>query len=434
MKIKENYYLYTDSKNDIAVLFDTYNSKKYRIPQEIALKIKKDRLNECEVQKINSVLSDKPIFDEGHSNSYGIVSDLRLLVTNKCNFNCTYCYANGGSYNMRLKSMSIQMAKDILDYYYDKYSKVSQISFFGGEPLVNFRVIEAVCEYARKKWGSDCPCFSMVTNGALISDEVVLIIRKYNIFVTVSIDGPGEVTDLQRISRDGRSAFALIDKGLKNLGDYNNVALEITYTSNHEQLGMSRGDVIHYIQDKYPNKKVVINDVNIDESDCKNLEVSTCNDTQMINRFFDDDTYCDDHIFYMLRNYLNGIYDRKFCGAGFDKFTIDMDGNIYPCHLFVGNSKYVMGNVRDGLIDLSTNQKCVCTKDNGECTRCSYKTLCSGCSYDILLNDNKKVCERNKAMGEIFLQKMLCLFVTDSSKYKKVIEKGICYGRKYRIS
>lgn len=417
----------------MAAVYDTYASKAYLLPPSVAEKALNDALSTEDENRINQLLIADLVScqsDEAHPTS---LNSLRLLVTNRCNFECSYCFADHGSYGLPRMDMTAETATSALDYFYSRYGTIRQISFFGGEPLLAVSTIKAVCEHIDDLGLSEKPSYSMVTNASLLNDEIAALIADHNISVVASIDGPKRINDLQRVQLGGCGTFDLVDWNLRRYRDKLHLSIEATYTSNHTHQGLSRRDTHEYLSERYETTRVLVNDAVIyDSSEVTALEPLHANPTWEVFDFFASgcssytDYVCDlVHIFASTKRAFRG-----FCSAGYNKFTVDMMGNIFPCHLFVGDKRHVLGNVisKPGLPPSSFKSG---AKNTEECASCPYLPFCSGCTFNIL--NGRSTCAFVKEGVSYFLHQMLDLLLTDQDRYNDVLRGCAEYERAHVI-
>lgn len=173
-------------------------------------------------------------------------------VSNDCNMRCIYCYASGGNYGLSRDKMSVEASLDILGRFYDHFDEVNEIMFFGGEPLLNFPAIEAVCRDLARRCSLDpskrMPSLGMVTNLSAIPKGLPELIREFQLGVTVSLDGPSEVHDYNRPFLSGRGTHSVVSRNIKKLHELTGepTMLEGTYTRRHVDLGISSQDLTNY--------------------------------------------------------------------------------------------------------------------------------------------------------------------------------------------
>lgn len=180
------------------------------------------------------------------------ISQICLEVTQSCNLRCTYCIYSGNYKYFRVharKNMNYEVAKKSLDYFFSlinspKRSKkigIIYIGFFGGEPLLAFDLIKNCVEYVnlKKAFIKDKIFFAITTNGLLLKDEIARFIVENDFLVAISLDGPQEEHDKNRISKGGEGSFGVVWNNIKRLKEYNekyfetNVIFELTLSTNH---------------------------------------------------------------------------------------------------------------------------------------------------------------------------------------------------------
>ncbi len=361
---------------------------------------------------------------------------LRLIVTNKCNLNCIYCYANGGSYNQKISEMSLETAINSINYFYYKFNWIHQISFFGGEPLIKIDLIKELCEYILsfcKENNKKPPIFSIVTNGVLLDKKAINIINKYNIYTNISLDGPKDFNDQQRKFVDhNESVFEFVDQNAKNLRKKRKFSIESTCTNIINNFDYNFEYIQNYFRNRYSIERVnvvpamIVNEVNKDlelAGDKKNEKKLSL----IIERFFDESNehfVFNDIIIRLLNTYFTDYYCSSFCDAGITQFTISMNGDIYPCQLFLSNKENKLGNVNLHNYELIDSFKNKSLKEFPKCKECGYKRFCQTCLYNIkMVETNDEYCQEVKKGVQVFLQNIFNLKVNNNSRYCKLLEE-----------
>ena len=260
--MKKNGYFYYNELKEIGVLYDKYSGKIFKIPMKVAKAGKLSELNIEDEKRLDALLVNKPICKDFTDSKE--LNHLRLMLTNKCNFACTYCYADEGSYGFNQDEvMSSELAVDIINWGYSRYEHIKQISFFGGEPLLNLDAIESVCSHTLKLYKENkikkLPLFSVVTNGYLLQDSVVDLIRKYKIYPVISIDGPKSVHDKQRVLKNRNGTYDVVSSNLKKLRELMPFSLEATFTSNHDLENITTDDVRIYLEKEFNVSRILVN-------------------------------------------------------------------------------------------------------------------------------------------------------------------------------
>ena len=425
--LKENAFIHISNRMHSAILFDTFNSKIYKIPYELAQKIQSNSLTNSEEKLINQRLSALD-YSKSKIKVPKVLDSLRLIITNKCNFKCSYCFAHAGSYNMPLHEMSTDLIKEILDYFFTSYEKVTQLSFFGGEPLLALDKIEFACSYIAEHFPLKIPSYSIVTNAFLLNGAAKTVLEKNKISVIASIDGPKEINDLCRIFKDGTGTFDTVDKNIREFSNTSNIAIESTYSSIHAKNGITKNKLFDYLSKRYKTSKIIIADVVTDQNipSKKNLENDLFMNLKFFEEFFDGniENY-NDEIVFLIRAFVTGQNYKFFCGAGYNKFAVDMDGNVYPCHLFLDSPKNILFNIEAPQVKKSFK---LYSKDNAKCSQCTYRAFCSICTHEI--ERTPKMCLYQQKKINFFLHSMLELFISDHKRYRRILQNALHYGTK----
>lgn len=358
--------------------------------------------------------------DDCPTTSKSMLDRLVLNVSNECNLNCCYCYAKGGNYGHEKSSMEEHVAIKTVDYFYNIYDEVNNIQFFGGEPLLNPEIIQTVCTHILSKYNKNeilkMPDFSIVTNGTIISPEILEMLHTNNIRVTVSIDGPQFIHDPLR----GHGTFNKIIKTIEHLKNKNiNVGIECTFTKFHLINEFDVTDLMEFFYTSLELHATHIpcvatsenNDLYIDENDL------TKSYTRAIKFALDslstNDYKLDSYTLRLLRALVYKKSIEIYCPAGATTLSVSSEGDIYPCFMFTGNEKFLIGNVFDNkisptkLLDVSETLKSISKQNDPKCQSCWARSLCFGCiGNDYMLSGSVKTksrCEFNKNLIEFFL-------------------------------
>lgn len=321
-------------------------------------------------------------------------SDIKALclhVAHTCNLNCSYCFAAQGKYQGERALMSFEVGKRALDFLIENSGnrKNLEVDFFGGEPLMNFDVVKRLVEYARsiEKEHSKNFRFTLTTNGVLIDDDVIDFCNREMNNVVLSLDGRKEVHDRLRKDYRGNGSYDLI-------------------VPKFQEFVEKRGDKSYYIRGTYTHKNTdFTNDIfHMADLGFKELSMEpvvcapgeeyalTEDDLpvlfeqyeilakEMLKRDSENRGFTFYH--YMI-DLSNGpcIYKRiSGCGSGTEYLAVTPWGELFPCHQFVGDEKYSMGNIYDGVTNTKMRdrfKKCN-VYSRPECADCWAKLYCSG--------------------------------------------------------
>jgi uncharacterized protein len=340
---------------------------------------------------------------------------LSIHVSNACNLRCTYCYAEGGSYGRRpQKKMDKALAVRALDTMYRNFPDVESILFFGGEPMLAMDVIETVCQHVKDLNESGkarrLPEYAMVTNGTLVDDEAIRIIRKYGIRVTMSVDGPPVIHDQLRPRRDGAGTYGLVKCGFDRMvADIGRAPdIEATYTRLHLESGMGMQDLAAFLHKEFLFKVGAIVPVHLPKEhplalsdDETNGQIESTVDGLFEDLIKGDSPKVERALLAPMLLFLSKRSTRFLCSVGQTRLTITTDGEIYPCQRLI-RRPFLMGTIDDFDISHPSRQfrdaldrLAFCDKHrNPLCERCWAKVFCFGCpGSDTFANNNYQISE-----------------------------------------
>lgn len=357
-----------------------------------------DMLNNIYVKNYND--NKKRFKEEMNENQTKILQKLTILTTNNCNLQCKYCYASGGSYNQEIQDLSCEEAKKIVDYFVTKCSNIKLVFFFGGEPLLNYEVIGYVCHYFNKLKSENkinyIPNFAVITNGTILTDEIIDILVKYRFMITISVDGDEIIQNYLRPNKLGNDTFNAIIKNYNELIKKgfikNRITFECTYTREHVLKNITFINLLKFFHNKFDVDIVHIAPVCIDSDDI--LSLTNYQDTiakyikELVEYTFN--TMLNEKIIKSC-SFILSILDRIIshtqmpytCPVRINSLSIAKDGIIRPCFVFSG-SKVSVGNLQstiDDLINRLSELTITYNKKNlyKKCKSCYARNICSSC-------------------------------------------------------
>ena len=316
---------------------------------------------------------------------------LCLNIAHDCNVRCGYCFASTGDYHGGRKLMSLEVAKEAIDFLLETAGsrKRLEVDFFGGEPLMNFDVIKETVKYARekeKKYGKRIG-FTMTTNGVLLNDEVIEFLNENMDNVVLSIDGRKETNDKMRKFPNGTGTFDVLMPKIKNFVEkraQKSYYIRGTFTA--ENLDFAK-DVLFFADQGF--KEISIEPVVADKAKKYALQEEHLDRIyqeyeELTSKYLEYQKQGKGFRFYHFMMDLDGgpcVYKRvSSCGSGVEYFAVTPDGELYPCHQFVGKEDYLMGTLKDGVINKSLqkefSENTVYHKE--KCKTCWAKYYCSG--------------------------------------------------------
>ena len=387
------------------VAFEVIDKYESRSKEEIILELC-DKYPEITADDIEEIFQDiEELKKEGKLFSEDKFKDLQidikarptqlkalcLHIAHDCNMCCKYCFASEGEYSGDRSLMSFEVGKRALDFLIEQSGsrKNLEVDFFGGEPLLNFDVVKQLVAYARsieKEKGKNFR-FTLTTNGVLLNDEVMEWANKECYNVVLSLDGRKETNDRMRRTRNDKGTYDLIlPKFQKMAKERNQQGYYIRGTYTHYNTDFAN-DILHLADLGFEQLAMepVVTDPKMDyalqESDIPKLKDQyDLLAKEMCKRNREGKGFTFFH--YMID--LEGgpcIYKRiSGCGVGTDYMAVTPWGDLYPCHQFVGDEKFLLGNVFDGVKNTDiVNEFKLCNVYSREaCQDCFAKLYCSG--------------------------------------------------------
>jgi uncharacterized protein len=381
-------------------------SQDYNIETEAIHQIV-SRLNDvltAEETALNNKISVKK---ENGANKKSI-GRITLHVSNDCNLRCKYCYANGGNYNLPKGLMSYKTANKFLSFCVDNFDHINGIVFFGGEPLLNIKIIDYICNQFHKlkedKLINYIPNFGIITNGTVMNDKVLSVLKKHIQFITVSIDGSKNVNDYNRQFANNEGSYDKISKFIKTVKTESGIKIkyEATYTQFHVDSNISETDVKSFLKQEFDLKGTLVYD--------------TLNPPKHTNAN-SESTYYEG-----FENILSALVTKnrkEMCPVGRNIVAISTVGDIYPCHINNGIKHLSLGNISGDNIFNNFDHYYSrfpylngILKLNEPCTSCWAQAICGGCAmkwfFDYNANEymptpNPQLCISNKDQIEKIL-------------------------------
>lgn len=358
---------------------------------------------------------------------------LCLHVSHDCNLRCEYCFASSGDYNSGRMLMSKDVALKAVDYLTknSKGRRNIEIDFFGGEPLMNFDVVKETVAYGRQveKITGKHFYFTITTNGTLLDKEKINYINENMDNVVISIDGRREVHDAVRHDRADRGSYDKVMPLAKELVAGRNgksYFIRGTFTARNKDFSK---DVMHLADMGFKEISVepVVGsgeDLYFKESDIPEILKEYENLAfQYIGRLSDDRKF---RFYHFNIDLYDGpcLFKRvTACGAGYEYLAVSPEGNLYPCHQFVGQDKFVIGNVYSGI---NNSKKCdefmknnILSKE--KCRDCWAKLFCSGGCHANAYFSNSSISEPNELSCILQKKRIECAIMIQVLKGDKAI-------------
>ena len=320
-----------------------------------------------------------------------VVKALCLHIAHDCNLACRYCFAEEGEYHGRRALMSYEVGKAALDFLIANSGnrRNLEVDFFGGEPTLNFQVVKDLVAYGREqeKIHNKNFRFTLTTNGVLLNDDIMEFANKEMDNVVLSIDGRKEVNDYMRPFRGGQGSYDVIVPKFQKFADSRNQEryyVRGTYT--HHNLDFSK-DVLHLADLGFKQISVEpvvaqeTDDYAIREEDLPQLFAEyDALAKEMVKRKKEGKAF---NFFHFMIDLEGGPCVAKRlsgCGSGTEYLAVTPWGDFYPCHQFVGNEKFLLGNVDEGIknTEIRDEFKCCNVYAKEKCRKCFARFYCSG--------------------------------------------------------
>ena len=320
-----------------------------------------------------------------------VVKAMCLHIAHDCNLACKYCFAEEGEYHGRRALMSYEVGVKALDYLIQNSGnrKNLEVDFFGGEPLMNWKVVKQLVAYGRsqEEIHNKHFRFTLTTNGVLLNDEIQEFANKEMDNVVLSLDGRKEVNDIMRPFRNGKGSYDLIVPKFQKLADSRNqdkYYIRGTFTKNNLDF---TNDVIEFADLGF--EQISIEPVVADDTDDYAIQMEDvpqiCEEYDKLARVIIEREKAGKgfNFFHFMLDLDGGPCVAKRlsgCGSGTEYLAVTPWGDLYPCHQFVGNEAFLMGDVDTGIVKPEIADEfrgcSVYTKEH--CKTCFAKFYCSG--------------------------------------------------------
>ena len=398
--------------------------------------VTREELIEC-LNDIQSLKDDGKLFTPDLYKDYAFdfkarytnVKALCLHVAHTCNLNCEYCFASQGKYHGERAIMSFEVGKRALEFLIENSGNHVnlEVDFFGGEPLMNWDVVKQLVAYARereKETGKKFR-FTLTTNGVLVDDDVIEFANREMHNVVLSLDGRKEIHDEFRVDYNGKGSYDKIvpkfqkfvkargDQGYYVRGTFTHRNPDFTKDLFHmADLGftqLSMEPVVCAPGDPYAltdeDIKIILNE----------YEVLAC---EMIKRRKEGRPFT---FYHYILDLSHGpcIYKRvSGCGSGTEYMAVTPWGDLYPCHQFVGEEKYRLGSVFEGVTnpDVRDEFKMCNVYARPECADCWAKMYCSGGCAANAYHATGNILGVYEAGCELFKKRMECAIMVKADE------------------
>ena len=390
-----------DVTYDVIEMIDQSQPESYardEIVSALSGKYGKEEVEEA-VDEVQTLIDEESLFTKDTYENYimdfkkrpTVVKALCLHIAHDCNLACQYCFAEEGEYHGRRALMSFEVGKKALDFLIANSGnrRNLEVDFFGGEPLMNWQVVKDLVAYGREqeKLHDKNFRFTLTTNGVLLNDEIMEFCNKEMANVVLSIDGRKEVHDKMRPFRKGAGSYDLIVPKFQKFAE-----------SRHQDKYYVRGTFTHYNPDFTADvlhladlgfKQISVEPVVAEPSEPYAITAEALPQlfeeydklaAEMVRRHKEGDDF---NFFHFMIDLEGGPCVAKRlsgCGSGTEYLAVTPWGDFYPCHQFVGNEKFLLGNVDEGIknTEIRDEFKCCNVYAKEKCRKCFARFYCSG--------------------------------------------------------
>ena len=358
-----------------------------------------------------------------------VIKALCLHVAHTCNLNCAYCFASQGKYHGERAVMSVEVGKRALDFLIEHSGTRHnlEVDFFGGEPLMNFDTVKELVAYARRREQETGKHFrfTLTTNGMLIDDDVIDFANREMSNVVLSLDGRKEIHDRYRVDYAGNGSWERIVPKFQRL-------VEARGGKNYYMRGTFTHQNPDFVQDVRQMLDLGFTELSMEPVVCAPVDPSalTAEDLEIVKRQYEElaalmlerRTEGRPFTFYHYTLDLAGgpcIYKRiSGCGSGTEYMAVTPWGDLYPCHQFVGEERFRLGDIWHGIENPEVRAEFAACNvyAKPECRECWARLYCSGGCAANAYHATGSITGIYEAGCELFRKRMECAIMLAAAK------------------
>ena len=371
----------------------------------------------------------KPMADTLKRKTAGVVKALCLHVAHTCNLNCSYCFASQGKYHGDRALMSLEVGKRALDFLIENSGTRHnlEVDFFGGEPLMNWEMIKDLVAYARQREQETGKHFrfTLTTNGVLVDDDVIEFSNREMSNVVLSLDGRKEIHDAYRVDYAGNGSWEKIvpkfQKFVQARGG-KNYYMRGTFTHANPDFLKDIQQMLDLGFTELSMEPVVCAPEDPSALTAEDLPIVLDQYEKLAQLMLERHKAGNPFTFYHYMIDLKGgpcIYKRvSGCGSGTEYMAVTPWGDLYPCHQFVGEEAFKLGDIWQGVTNLDT--QCEFAACNvyarPDCADCWAKLYCSGGCAANAYHATGSVTGVYEYGCELFRKRMECAIMVEVAK------------------
>ena len=361
--------------------------------------------------------------------SAGVIKALCLHVAHTCNLNCAYCFASQGNYHGDRAIMSLETAKRALDFLIENSQGRTnlEVDFFGGEPLMNFDMIKELVAYAREieKPAGKKFRFTLTTNGVLVDDDLIDFANREMSNVVLSLDGRKEIHDHYRVDFAGNGSWEKIVPKFQRF-------VEKRGNKNYYMRGTFTHANPDFLNDIKEMLSLGFTELSMEPVVCAEDDPSalTQEDLPIVLEQYEKlaELMLQKHregkpftFYHYMLDLKSGpcIYKRiSGCGSGTEYMAVTPWGDLYPCHQFVGEEKFKLGNIWTGVDNTAVQDEFAACNvyTRSECRDCWAKLYCSGGCAANAYHATGSVNGVYKYGCDLFRKRMECAIMLEAAK------------------
>jgi len=336
---------------------------------------------------LGATLPAEPEFSE----VFPQVKALCLHVAHDCNLRCRYCFAGAGNFGLGRTLLDLETGKAAIDFLLRSSGerKHLEVDFFGGEPLLNFAVVKGVVAYGRheaEKYGKVIR-FTLTTNATLLGEAEEKFLNEHAISVVLSLDGRPDVNDFMRPTSGGDGSYQAVSENIRRF-------VSSRGAKNYYVRGTFTAHNIDFAKDVEHLYDLGLREISLEPVVGGATESYALTSLELDALLGEYDRLADYYLkklecgdpfnffHFNLATYDGPCFSKRIvgCGAGWDYVAVTPEGDIYPCHQFVGDNQFKIGTVWEGigLLNVSRQFARANLYQKPDCLACWAKLYCSG--------------------------------------------------------